>query len=123
MKRFLWIAVVGLVVACDAPITEQEVPGVYHWDQKGVVDTLIVSANRTYVHVYGASVREQGTWELEEIDGYKRVTFAKYRFYGPVPGGSIDAPGFWPALIERGSNGLPRLSLAADEPLYYVRDR
>jgi hypothetical protein len=123
VRRALTLAVCVGLAGCES-VDPRELPGTYYYHGKSLADAITIRPDHTYEHVIappdGQTIHEEGTWELEIIDGRSYVTFANFRFYSwevdePKP---PDVPGFWPALIERSSDGL-HLVVSLDLDTYY----
>jgi len=103
-----------LLTACAPEVQRGELVGEYKADFGIGTNSLFLRDDGTYIRVVHspgfALVQLTNKWEFEDWKGRKLITF--YGFSGdPLAAEASDA--FWPAVVERYSNGL-KLSIDRD---------
>lgn len=127
MLRIVFVlAVCTSLVACQKPIDEGVAIGRYQLGYEEVEDTLTLSRNGSYLHVWGDHGRrseERGAWSLQGNEGGCRrlslVDFSALRI--DATGNSRRRSDLWESCIERSLNGRPVITVDEDLNVLYTK--
>jgi hypothetical protein len=105
--RFLPVFMIALLAGCSGHYSVGELAGKYVLSVDGGIDSIELSANGTYSHVYTAKSgdvgHQEGTWSLEELQAGATVVLNSFR---PLLGEDVQGRGTYLLLVKRSFGDL-----------------
>jgi len=123
---FFLVLVSALACSSSAPVTENDLPGLYVVRTGRVTDSLQLEATGQFQHRLwddtGLAISETGNWVASHFpDGDKSVEFHGMSPFAARPAPHAPRPGWWLTRVGRDRNGRVTFLLNRDLNLVYTR--
>lgn len=123
---FFLVLVSALACSSSAPVSENDLPGLYVVRTGRVTDSLQLEATGQFQHRLrddtGLAISETGNWVASHFpDGDKSVEFHGMSPFAARPAPHSPRPGWWLTRVGRDRNGRVTFLLNQDLNLVYTR--
>jgi hypothetical protein len=121
--KTLFTVLVCFIGACEAPIAQHEIPGIYQLRVRGATDTLTLTRDGLFHHKYvadqgAAIIDEEGLWAWKEKASRRAPDIAIHGYTAVVP--EFERLDVWVTPVLR-RRGMVCIVVFEDLGLYYAK--